>query len=121
VQPVADDLDRWEVEMPFRQLLTDKVTLAKKDGTIVRKDIAASVQSKKIFVDDHDLPIEVGDHFLRQLPSGLIEDFIVDDPGFMAGLHSIPPHFQTKVHRSDRPIGQPRTIINNIVPEKTPA
>ena len=104
-----------EVEMPFSQLLTDNVTLVKKNGTVVRKDIKASVQSKMIFVHDQDLPIEVGDHFLRQLPSGLVEDYIVDDPGFHARLQSIPPHFQTKVHRSDRPATQPQTIINNIV------
>ena len=101
--------------MPFKQLLTDKVTLAKKDGTIVRKNIAASVQSNRIFVHDRDLPIEVGDHFLRQLPSGLVEDFVVDDPGFSSGLHGIPAHFQAKVHRSDRPTGQPQTIINKII------
>jgi hypothetical protein len=98
---------------PFEELLRDKVTLAKKDGTIVRKDIAASVQSDKIFVYDPHLPIEVGDHFLRQLPSGLVEDFVVDDPGFRSGLHSIAPHFQTKVHRSDRAVGQPQTITNS--------
>jgi hypothetical protein len=99
---------------PFEQLLRDKVTLTKKDGTIFRKDVAASVQSNMISIFDPDLPIEVGDHFLRQLPSGLVEDFVVDDPGFRSGLESIPPHFQTKVHRSDRPIGQPQTIITNI-------
>ena len=99
---------------PFEELLRDRVTLAKKDGTIVRKDIAASVQSDKIFVYDPHLPIEVGDHFLRQLPSGLVEDFVVDDPGFRSGLHSIAPHFQTKVHRSDRPVGQPQTITSSV-------
>ncbi len=103
------------VEMPFRDMLTDKVTFAKKNGAVVQKDIAASVQSKQIFVFDKNLPVEVGDHFLRQLPSGLVEDFVVDDPGFMAGVGgAIPPHFQAKVHRSDQPVAQPQTVINNI-------
>jgi hypothetical protein len=101
--------------MPFKDLARDKVTLAKKDGTIVRKDIAASVQSKMIFIHAHDLPIEVGDHILRQLPSGLVEDFVVDDPAFYQGLHGIPPHFQIKFHRSARAISQPQTIINQII------
>ena len=102
--------------MPFLNMLQDKVTFAKKDGTVVRKDIPASVQTKKIFVFERSLPIEVGDHFLRQLPSGLVEDFVVDDPGFMAGVGgAIQPHFQTTVHRSDRPVAQPQTIINNII------
>lgn len=103
------------VEMALRSLAKDKVTLSKKDGTIVRTDIAASVQSGRIFVFDASLPIEVGDHFLRQLPNGLVEDFVVDDPGFMTGLHGIQSHFQTRVHRSDQPVAQPQTVINNIV------
>jgi hypothetical protein len=100
---------------PFPPLLKDKVTLVKMDGTIFRTNIAASVQSELIITYDAELPIEPGDHFLRQLPSGLVDDFIVEDPGFSPGLHTIPPHFQTKVRRSDQPVGQPQTIINNIV------
>lgn len=103
------------VEMPFRSMLKDKVTFAKKDGTIVLADIAASVQPGQIFVFDATLPIEVDDHFLRQLPSGLVEDYIVIDPRFMAGGSGIPAHFQTKVRRSDQPAGQPQTVINNII------
>jgi hypothetical protein len=30
-------------------------------------------------------------------------------------VHTIPPHFQIKVRRSDQPVGQPQTAINNIV------
>jgi hypothetical protein len=100
----------------FKPLLRDKVTLVKKDGTVVRKGIPASVQPNQVFIFEHTLPIDVGDHLLRELPSGLVDDFIVDDPGFMSGLMGgIPQHFQTKVHRSDQPAGQPQTIINNIV------
>jgi hypothetical protein len=100
---------------PFKTLLNDKVTLVKKDGRLARKDIAASVQPNKIITYDADLPIEVGDHFLRNLPNGLVDEFIVDDPGYSPGLLTIPPHFTSKVHRSDQPAGQPQTIINNIV------
>ena len=93
--------------MPFSQLLTDKVTLVKKNGTVVRKDIKASVQSKMIFVHDQDLPIEVGDHFLRQLPSGLVEDYIVDDPGFHARCKAFPHIFKPRYTEA---IGQLRSL-----------
>jgi len=103
-------------EMPFNQLLNDKVTLVKQNGTVARKDIKALVQSEMIMITDHDLPIEVGDHFLRQLPNGLVEDYIVDNPAFVSGIKGgIPAHFQIKVHRSNRPVAQPQTIITNIV------
>jgi hypothetical protein len=60
------------------------------------------------------LPIEVGDHFLRQLPSGLVDDYIVTDPGYRSGVAgAMPPHFQVKVRRSDAPAAPPQTIIAN--------
>jgi hypothetical protein len=100
-------------EMPLRDLMRDKVTLVKKDGTIFRSDIQAAVTPGRITTFASDLPIEVGDHFLRQLPSGLVEDYIVNDPGFSPGLGSIGAHFQVRVRRSDAPVAQPQTIINN--------
>jgi hypothetical protein len=95
----------------FSDLTNDRVTLVKKDGTVVRENIPATVSSKQITTFMPDLPIEVGDHFLRQLPSKLVEDYIVTDPGFRSGASPIPPHFQTKVQRSDAPAASPKTII----------
>jgi len=100
--------------MPFEDLLTDRVTFMKKDGTVMRRDVRASVQRRKIFIIDADLPVEPGDHFLRQLPSGLIEDFIVDDPGFVQGALGIESHFQATVRRSDVPMGSAQTVTNHI-------
>ncbi|WP_254701279.1 hypothetical protein [Neorhizobium galegae] len=96
-------------------MMNDVVTLVKKDGTVVKESIKAQVSKGLIISDDASLPIEPGDHFIRIQPSGLAEDYIVVDPGFMSGGRGlIPPHFQSKVRRSDAPIAPPSTIINNI-------
>lgn len=98
----------------FEGMMKDKVTLVKKDGTVAKENIPASVQPNKIFMTDKTLPLEPGDHLLRTLPSGLVEEYIVDEPGYYSGLTGMDPHFQTKVHRSDAPEAKPSTIINNI-------
>lgn len=103
-----------EEGVSLQSLMRDKVTLVKKNGTILRSDIPAGVTAGQVTTFVTDLPIEVGDHFLRQLPNGLVEDFIVDDPGFQSGIAgAIPRHFQVKVHRSDAPAALPQTIIAN--------
>lgn len=96
-------------------MLNDVVTLVKKDGTVAKEGIKAQVSSGLIITPDATLPIEPGDHFVRIQPSGLAEDYIVIDPGFMSGGRGlIPPHFQSKVRRSDAPVAPASTIINNI-------
>lgn len=101
-------------DMPFRDLMADKVTLVKKDGTIVREGIQAQVGSGKIITFDADLPLEPGDHFLRTLPSGLVEDYEVDDPNFLTGHHSIPSSFRAKVHRTREAIAPQQQIVRDI-------
>ena len=101
--------------MTIAGMAKDNVSLVKKDGSVFRKDIPATVTSGMVITFVADLPIEVGDHFFRQLPSGLVEDFIVTDPGFMRGVGgAIGPHFQAKVRRGDEPTAAPQTIINHI-------
>jgi hypothetical protein len=61
-----------------------------------------------------DLPIEIEDHFLRQLPNGMVEDYVVSEPSYMSGISgTIPPHYQIEVHRSGAPVAPPQTIIAN--------
>lgn len=98
----------------LQDLLNDKVTLVKNNGMKVKSDIPAQVSSNKIIIFDSALPIEVGDHILRQLKNGLVEDFIVDDPHFQTGVKGIPDSFQVQVHRSNQPTAKPEVIINNI-------
>lgn len=100
--------------MVFKDLLRDKVTLVKADGTVVRQDIEAQVSAGRIIMFDADLPLEPGDHFLRPLPSGLVEDYVVDDPNFMTGIGGIPSSFQAKVHRSGRADAPPQQVIQQI-------
>jgi hypothetical protein len=90
------------------------VSLVKKDGTVFRTDISATVSTGQITTFAQDLPIEVGDHFLRELPNGLVDDYIVIDPGYRSGIAgAIQPHYQVKVRRSDAPPALPQTIIAN--------
>ena len=104
-------IDIGGVNMPFHPLTTDRLTLVKKDGTIQRSDIPATVSSTGITTFAADLPIEVGDSFRRKLPNGLVENFIVTDPGYHNGIAgAIPSHYQVKFRRSDSPTAVPQSI-----------
>jgi hypothetical protein len=100
--------------MVFGDLMGDKVTLVKANGTVVRKNIRAQVSAGQITMFDADLPLEPGDHFLRSLPSGLVEDYVVDEPNFITGIHNIPSSFQSKVHRSREAAAPPQQVIRQI-------
>jgi hypothetical protein len=78
----------------------DNFTFVKKDGTVLRSDFPASIGRGTITTFVTDLPIEVGDHFLRTLPNGLVEDFLVDDPRYSKGIGPIPANYQIKVHEA---------------------
>jgi len=91
----------------------DLFTLVKKDGTVLSSDLPASVGRGTITTFVTDLPIEVGDHFLRKLPNGLVEDYLVDDPRYSNGIGPIPANYQIKAHRSDAPASSPQTMIAN--------
>jgi len=99
--------------MPLSSLQKDRVTLVKKDGTILRSEIPAVVDAGRIITFVVDLPIEVEDHLLRKLPSGLVEDYVVSDPGYRSGIGPIAPHYEIKVRRTDAPAAPPQTIIAN--------
>ena len=100
--------------MSFGAIPKEPVTLMKKDGTIFRSDIPAVVSDGQIRTFVTDLRIEVGDHILRQLPNGLLEDYIVDEPRYNNGIGPIPANYAVKVHRSDAPTAPPHTIIANL-------
>jgi hypothetical protein len=100
--------------MDFRDMLNDKVTLVKADGTVARHDIQAQVSAGQIIMLDADLPLESGDHLLRSLPSGLVEDYVVDDPNFMTGFEELPSSFQAKVYRSREAAAPAQQVIQHI-------
>lgn len=100
--------------MHFDSVMNDRVSLVKKDGTVIKEDIKALVSKGKIMISDALLPIEIGDHLLRKLPNGLVEDYIVEDPNFNAGVHGIKPFFNAHVRRSDLAPAQSSNIIHTI-------
>lgn len=98
--------------MPISDLLNDLVSLVKKDGTIFKEGVRASVQGNKVFITDATLPIEAGDHILRQLPSGLNEDHEVESANFLSGGSL--SHWELRTRRSGQPSGSVQTIVNHI-------
>jgi hypothetical protein len=96
----------------FDQLMTDTLSLRKWDGRVFER-IRACVGGKGgILIEDVRLPIESGDRLTRDLPNGLREEFIVDDPGFNGGLGDITAHFQVKVRRASQEKRSPATVQN---------
>ena len=83
-------IDVGGVTMPFSELTNDRLTFVKKDGTVVKSDVPATVSSKGITTFDVTLRVEIGDSFIRAFPNGLVENFIVDDPGYHTAFHGIP-------------------------------
>lgn len=97
----------------FDDMMNDRVSLVKKDGTVFKKDIKALVTKGKVQIHDPKLPIEVGDHLLRELPSGLVEDYLVDDPVLHSGLASIEAFYIVHVTRTGGQV-QPQAAIQSI-------
>lgn len=87
--------------MNFKNFLTDKVILVKKDGKIY-ENVDAGVQPQMILIVDASLPVESGDKIKRRLPSGVEEIFIITDPGFRQAFQSIPAHYQIKYEREGK-------------------
>jgi len=79
-------LDKDRGDGMLDDMLEDRVALIKTDGTVTREEIPSLVMRGKIQIHDFTLPIEVGDHLLRKLPNGLVEDYIVEDPVLNSGL-----------------------------------
>jgi hypothetical protein len=44
----------------------------------------------------------------------LVEDYVVEDPNFMTGVHGIPSSFQAKVRRSRENAAPPQQVIQRI-------
>lgn len=104
----------WKrMKNPFENMLNDRLTFVKSDGTGQVEGIEGVVTGGKVITFQANLPVEPGDRFLREVPSGLLEEYIVEDPGFHAGLEGIPAHFQSRVRRGDVQPRDAATIIAN--------
>ena len=67
---------------PFDTFMTDILTLLKKDGSS-HKNVKASVQKNKIYINDITLPVEEGDIFERKNSAGIIERLIVEHAHYL--------------------------------------
>jgi hypothetical protein len=82
----------------FGDMLNDTVSLVKEDGQRL-DNIKALVQSDMIFIEDPSLPLVEGDKILRELPNGRVEEYLIIDTGYQAGMGGIEPHYQVKVRK----------------------
>jgi len=110
----ADELSIGSKTMPIAGLLNEKFTFVKKDGTTRKDEVMGRLTDNLIITQDVSLSVEPNDHFLRNLPNGLVEDYVVLDPGYYAQVASLPAHYQCKVRRTDLEPEKPQTVINNI-------
>lgn len=91
----------------------DIVKLIKKSGDII-ENISANVQPGLICIDDEKVPVEDGDTIERKLPSGIIEQWIVTEPGYY-GAHPGFPAYQCKVKKASQIIqSKSQQIIYNV-------
>lgn len=85
----------------FEQLMRDKVSLIKSDGRRF-ENIISNVGPESIAIHDVSLPIEEGDRFLRTLPNGLEEYYVVRDRGYHQALGIIPARYNVKVTKENK-------------------
>ena len=116
IQWVADTCFALTVKgsRSMKQLMTDDLTLVNSDGEVVKSGIKGRITGGTLITFDSTLPLQRGDLFLRNLPSGLEEEFVVEDPGYQGALPGLDAHFQAKIRRSDTPPQSLHTIVNNI-------
>lgn len=88
--------------MSFESLLTDRVSVLKSDGSRF-ENIAASVQSTKVFINQATPLIEPGDLIVRKMSNGGEETMRVIDPGFHEQFHGIPAGYQITVEKLGLP------------------
>lgn len=96
--------------------LSETLSFVKSDGTNRKDGIKGLVTGGKFMTEDTSIQVEPNDRFLREINNGLVEEYIVTDPGYNAaipGMH-VGAFYNSKVRRSDAPAAPPSTIINNI-------
>lgn len=81
----------------MRGLLNDIVTVICGEGRI--EGVRASVQRKKIFIDDVSIPLEAGDSIERELRSGKIEVLLITNVHQWSGGISIQDYYEIDYER----------------------
>ena len=89
--------DRKGTAMLSEMCNEDVVVHSRRTGGQV--SVKAMVQPKTIFVADERVKIESDDVIERTLPSGVLERYVVVEPGFWAATHGVEGHYQIKFRR----------------------
>lgn len=101
--------------MPFSSLMRDTISIFDEQGNLIARDQAASVQGgERIITKTGDFAVDIGYLIERILPNGLVEKYRVIEPNFMAGIHSIAPHYQMTVTNIKAPLANTKSVVNNI-------
>ena len=93
--------------MSFDDFMTDNISVRKQNGDLL-KDLKASVQRNKIFLDRSDVLIEPRDLIERRASNGAIETFEVLDPGYHEAVQGFEAHYQMSVRKLGLPEAKQR-------------
>ncbi|ALO36804.1 MAG: hypothetical protein WDA33_10385 [Alcaligenes sp.] len=93
--------------MSFDDFMTDNISVRKQNGDLL-KDLKASVQRNKIFLDRSDVLIEPRDLVERRASNGAIETFEVLDPGYHEAVQGFEAHYQMSVRKLGLPEAKQR-------------
>lgn len=99
--------------MDFEKLLSDTITVVKRNGGARFEGIKAAVQSEEISIMQSQPFIEPNDLILRSMSNGGEETFVVLDPGFHEGLGPIPAGYRARVRKMGVPEAQ--SVVQSIV------
>lgn len=79
--------------MPFSSLMNDKISVYDEKRNLIIENQQASVQDGKLIITKNgDFVVDVGYLIERKLPNGLVENYRVIEPNFIAGLAGMIPH-----------------------------
>lgn len=98
---------------PFQDLLTDKVSIQKADGTKMGPyECATDGSSCTIF--DESLDVDEGDDVLRTLPNSKVETYKILHVKYTAKFHGIPAAYKLTIEKSSSllPKRKGETTIN---------
>ena len=93
--------------------MPDVVMLRKQNGQEYQ-NIRADVQPDVIFIDDGKIPLEEGDHIVRELSNGLDETYLVLDRGFWSGGGRLGDHYQAKVRKVTAITADTPPVVYNV-------